>query len=76
MPSSVALAILLVETNGFDFFQTCITFYFICHGVLTIYMYVHHMCAWSPQGSEEGIRLPGTGLQTVLSHYVHARDQT
>lgn len=34
----------------------------MCMGVLLVCMSVHHMCAWCPQNSEEGIESPVIGV--------------
>lgn len=34
--------------------------------ILCVCKYVHHMCSWCWQRSEEGLRSPGLELQTVV----------
>jgi hypothetical protein len=43
--------------------------------VLLICMYVHHVGAWYPRRSKEGVRFPGI-TQMVVSYYVDAKNQT
>jgi hypothetical protein len=33
----------------------------MCMGVLSAYVPVHHMCAWYPGRSKEGVESPGSG---------------
>lgn len=35
---------------------------FVCMGILSVCMSVHHLCAWYIQRLEEGIAFPGTGV--------------
>jgi hypothetical protein len=39
-----------------------VLFYFMCMNVLTAYMSMYDMCAWSLQMPEEGVGSPGTGI--------------
>jgi hypothetical protein len=50
------------------FFLICyflMHFYFLCMSVLSQCIYVHHMHAWCPQKSEEGVRVPGTRVMSI-----------
>ena len=48
------------------FFLFLYLFYSMCLGVLHACMYVHHMCAWCSQRSEEGTDLLELELQMVI----------
>lgn len=40
--------------------------YFMCMNALLADMSVHHICAWFPRRSEEGVGSPGTGVTVVM----------
>jgi hypothetical protein len=44
------------------FFSTSFYFYLMCISILPASLSVHHMCAWCPGRSEEGIGFPRTGV--------------
>lgn len=54
--------------------QTFISF--VCMGVLTAHMLVHHMLAGCPQRLEEGAIFLGSGEQRVVINHVGAGNQT
>jgi hypothetical protein len=41
-------------------------------GILPARMSVHHVNAWCPRRSEEGVRFPGTQVTDGVSHHVGA----
>lgn len=41
-----------------------------CMSVLLTYMYMHHMCTWSPQNPEESVRSPWTGATDSFKYHV------
>jgi hypothetical protein len=48
---------------GFYIIRKSLYFYFVCMSVLSVCMYVHHMCAWCPWKQEEDAGSLGTGCQ-------------
>lgn len=43
------------------------------HVCVPVCAYVYHVCAWFLCTTEEGIRSPGTGLQTIVTCHVNYR---
>jgi len=42
-------------------------FYFICMSVWPACMYIHYLCAWCQQRSEQGIGFPGNRVMVIVS---------
>lgn len=42
-------------------------FYFMCMMVLRVCIYVHHMLAWCLSSPGEEVKIPGTGVEIVIS---------
>lgn len=47
------------------FFLNHLFFILLCERVFCLHVYVYHVCAWCPQGQEEGIRSLALELQMV-----------
>lgn len=42
----------------------------MCMGVLSAYTSVHHMCAWCPGRSKEGVESLGPGVTGGVGHHM------